>query len=290
MNLNDQSVAAQVTIRVFMIIAIFLCLAPFVHIFALSLSSNSAILSGKVSLLPVDFNLNAYKQVLGDASMIRSLLYSIVLTVSYTLFALLMTIAAAFPLSKDKLKGRKQMMVLIIVTMFFSGGPIPEYMLVKELGLTNTMWSLILPILINPFFLMIMITFFRAIPTALLEASEMDGAGHLRSLVQVVLPLSLPVMATIGLFYAVGRWNGFMDSLYYITDPKQFPIQLKLYQIVQNSMTNDTTITEGTQYIKILPESIKSASIMLATVPILLVYPWLQRYFIAGSQVGAIKE
>jgi len=290
MVLNDQSRAARWTTGIFVMAAIFLCLAPFVHIFALSLSSNSAILSGKVTLFPVGFNLDAYRQVLGDSSMIRSLLYSIVLTVSYTLFALALTVAAAFPLSKDKLKGRKGLMVVIIVTMFFSGGAIPEYMLVKELGLTNTMGSLILPILINPFFLMIVITFFRAIPSALSEAAEMDGAGHLRTLLQIVLPMSMPVMATIGLFYAVGRWNGFMDSLYYITDPDQFPIQLKLYQIVQNSMTNDTTITEGTQYIKILPESIKAASIMLATVPILLVYPWLQRYFIAGSTVGAVKE
>ncbi|WP_454191601.1 carbohydrate ABC transporter permease [Paenibacillus sp. Marseille-Q7038] len=267
-----------------------MCLAPFLHVLAVSLSSNNSILSGKVMLWPVEWNWEAHKRVIGDISMLRSLIFTIGLTLLYTVLCMAMTIAAAYPLTKPQLQGRKMMMYLIVFTMFFSGGIIPEYILIKELHLVNSMWSLILPHLINPFNLIIMISFLRAIPKSLEEAAEIDGCSHFGVLFRIVLPLSLPVIAALSLFYAVSRWNGFMDSLFYITDPSMYPLQLKLYQLVMNNMSNDTMQMEGIRMVEVLPESLKAASIIFTTVPILLVYPWLQRYFVTGVMLGAVKE
>ncbi|MBO7746451.1 carbohydrate ABC transporter permease [Paenibacillus sp. MWE-103] len=268
---------------------VILCLAPLLHIASMSLSSNRAILSGDVTVLPLGWNVDAYRIVFQDDTMLRALLVSVVLTVSYTCLAMLLTIAAAYPLSK-RLRGKKIVMFLILFTMFFSGGTIPDYLLIRSLHLTNHIGSLILPAIINPFFLIILITFLRSLPEGLTEAAEMDGSSHFRTLTRIVLPLSLPALATLSLFYAVGRWNGFMDALMYITNPKLYPIQLKLYQVVMNSMTNDPLSTQGDQLVAIMPESIKAASIMFATVPILIVYPWLQKYFISGAMLGSVKE
>jgi len=267
-----------------------LCIVPFLHIASVSLSSNRAILSGEVTVFPLELNFEAYAKVLQDDAMIRSLLFTIGLTVVYTALALAMTVIAAYPLTKRTLRGRKVILFLITFTMFFSGGTIPEYILVKGLNVINSVWALILPNIINPFFLIILVSFFRSIPTALSEAAELDGCSQFGMLVRIVLPLSLPALATIGLFYAVGRWNGFMDALMYITNVDLYPIQLKLYQIVMNSMTNDTTVMDGNLQIQVLPESMKAAGIMLASLPILLVYPWLQRFFISGVMIGSIKE
>lgn len=267
-----------------------MCLAPFLHVLAVSLSSNNSILSGKVMLWPVEWNWEAHKRVIGDISMLRSLIFTIGLTVLYTVLCMAMTIAAAYPLTKPQLQGRKMMMYLIVFTMFFSGGIIPEYILIKELHLVNSMWSLILPHLINPFNLIIMISFLRSIPKSLEEAAEIDGCSHFGVMFRIVLPLSMPVIAALSLFYAVSRWNGFMDSLFYITDPNMYPLQLKLYQLVMNNMANDTMQMEGFRMVEVLPESLKAASIIFTTVPILLVYPWLQRYFVTGVMLGAVKE
>lgn len=267
-----------------------MCLAPFLHVFAVSLSSNNPILSGKVMLWPVEWNWEAHKRVIGDVSMLRSLVFTVILTLIYTVLCMAMTIAAAYPLTKSNLEGRKTIMFLIVFTMFFSGGIIPEYILIKELHLINTIWSLILPQLINPFNLIIMISFLQAIPKSLEEAAEIDGCSHFGVMLRIILPLSMPVIAALSLFYAVSRWNGFMDSLFYITDPNMYPLQLKLYQLVMNNMANDIMQMEGLRMVEVLPESLKAASIVFSTIPILLVYPWLQRYFVTGVMLGAVKE
>lgn len=272
-----------------LIAAVVICLAPFLHIIAVSLSSNRAITSGEVTLIPIEFSLNAFSKVFSDMSMIRSLGFSVLLTVAFTLICLIMTIAAAYPLTKHNLKGRKLFMIVIVATMFFSGGIIPEYILVRDLNMLNSVWSLILPGLISPFYLIILISFFNGIPESLEEAAEIDGSSQFGTLVRIILPLSLPILATLSLFYAVGRWNGFQDALMYISKPDLYPIQLKLYQMIQNNMVSELTAMEGSNVAKITPESLKSASVVFATVPILLVYPWLQRYFISGVMLGAVK-
>ncbi|WP_025721737.1 carbohydrate ABC transporter permease [Paenibacillus polymyxa] len=279
----------DIVTTVLVVVAVLLCLAPFIHILSISFSSNRAITSGEVTLFPVEFNLKAYGKVFSDMSMIRSLGFTVMLTVITTVLSMLMTIIAAYPLTKKHLRGRKTIMFIIVVTMFFSGGIIPEYILVRDLHLLNNMWSLILPGLISPFYLIILISFFNGIPESLGEAAEIDGSSQFGTLIRIVLPLSLPVLATLSLFYGVGRWNGFQDTLMYIQNPDLFPLQLKLYQMIQNNMVSELTRLEGASGARITPEGLKAASVIFATVPILLVYPWLQRYFVSGVMVGAVK-
>ncbi|MZQ80554.1 ABC transporter permease subunit [Paenibacillus sp. 5J-6] len=270
-------------------VASFVCLVPILHLIAVSLSSNAAILSNKVTVFPVEWSTLAYESVFKDAKMVSSLFFTIVLVAVFTVVCMIMTICAAYPLTKKKLKGRDFFLILIVFTMFFSGGLIPEYLLVKSLKLTNTLWALVLPGMINAFYLIILKSFFSSIPEELEESARIDGSSHFGTLFRIVLPLSLPVLATLSLFYAVGRWNGFMDALFYITNQDLYPIQLKLYQLVISNQMSDATATEGMSAMAPIPESLKAASIMFATIPILLVYPWLQRYFISGIMVGAVK-
>ncbi|ALS29480.1 ABC transporter permease [Paenibacillus sp. 32O-W] len=289
MKRNASGKIADIAIVAAISIAGVLCLVPMLHIFALSLSSNGPIMAGKVTIFPVDIDLTAYMTVFGNALMLRSLLFTIVLVALFTTISMAMTVMAAYPLTKPKLKGRNLFLVLIVITMFFSGGMIPEYLLVKNLRLLDSIWALILPGMVNAFYLLIAKTFFSSIPVELEESARMDGAGHFRILTSLILPLSLPVLATLSLFYAVGRWNGFMDALLYITNTNLYPLQLRLYEMVINSQVIDMATAEGLNNAAPVPESLKAASIMFATVPILLVYPWLQRYFVSGMMIGAVK-
>ncbi|WP_458124874.1 carbohydrate ABC transporter permease [Paenibacillus sp. Z3-2] len=273
----------------FISLFVIFCLAPFLHTIAISLSSNRAITSGEVTIFPKEFNWDAYIQVFSDQSMLYSLGFTTVLTVATTVLCMLFTLAAAYPLTKKKLKGRKLFMYVIIITMFFSGGMIPEYLLIRDLNMLNSVWALILPGLVSPFNLIILISFFRGIPESLEESAEIDGSSHVHTLFKIILPLSMPVMATLALFYAVGRWNGFQDSLLYINDPNLYPLQLKLFQMVQNNMVSELTLMEGANRAPLTPESLKAATVIFATVPILLVYPWLQKYFVSGAMLGAVK-
>lgn len=272
-----------------LIFFLLLCLIPFFHIIAISLSSNAPIMSGKVTIFPMELNFDAYTTVIHDSTMVRSLGFTVLLTVLYTVLCMIMTIFAAYPLTKTKLKGRKWFMYLIVFTMFFGGGVIPDYILIKELHLLDSIWSLVLPSLVNPFYLIIMISFFNSLPAGLEESAEIDGSSFFGILWRIILPLSMPILATLSLFYAVNRWNGFSDTLYYITSPELYPLQLKLYQLISNSSSPELQLQEGAHVAQVMPESLKAASIMFATVPILVVYPWLQRYFVSGIMLGSVK-
>jgi putative aldouronate transport system permease protein len=265
------------------------CLVPFLYMIALSLSSNNAIISQKVSLWPVDFTLETYKTILSDVDMIYTLGYTIVLTILYTIICMFLTICAAYPLTKKRLKGRNFALTVLVITMYFSGGLIPSYILVKNLDLINSMWSLILPGAMSVFNMIILKTFFASLPESLEESASIDGCNELGILIRIVLPLSMPSIATLSLFYAVDRWNGFQDALFYITDKNLYPMQLKLYQIITANQQLDTQQGEGSVGAFIVPESLKAASVMFATVPILVVYPKLQKYFVEGVMTGAIK-
>jgi len=277
------------TIVALITLAAVLCIVPMLHIIALSFSGNSPIMAGQVTIYPMDIDMTAYKTVFGNMEMIGSLVFTIGLVALFTVFSMLMTVIAAYPLTKPRLAGRNFFLFVIVVTMFFSGGMIPDYLLVKNLHLLDTIWVLVLPGAINAFYLLIVKTFFSSIPSELEEAARIDGAGHIKVLVRLVLPLSLPVLATLSLFYAVGRWNGFMDALLYITKSDLYPLQLRLYEMVINSQVNDMAMAEGMNRAAPVPESLKAASIMFATLPILVLYPWLQRYFISGMMIGAVK-
>ncbi|MDF2924859.1 MAG: transporter permease [Paenibacillaceae bacterium] len=270
------------------ILLIVACVVPFLNIIALSLSSNSAVISQQVTVFPVEWTIDTYQTVLRDSAMLYSLGYSIVLTVVYTILAMIVTILAAYPLTKQNLKGRSFFLLIMMVTMYFSGGIIPDYILVKDLNLLNTTSSLLLPGLMSVYNMIILKSFFQSLPESLAEAAAIDGCNELRILIRIILPLSLPAIATLSLFYAVSRWNTFMDALFYITSPRLYPIQLKLYQIISNSQQLDIQ-AEGAIGSSIPPESLKAASVVFATVPILVVYPWLQKYFVSGVMLGAVK-
>ncbi len=280
---------SDIVIMIIVGAAMLICLVPFLHIIAVSLSSKQEIISDRVTIFPRGWDWESYRIVFQDARMLKSMGLTIILTTVFTAVSMIMSICAAYPLTKTQLKGRSVFMMIIVFTMFFSGGLIPEYLLVKQLGLLDNMLSLILPGMISAFNLIILRSFFTSIPASLEESAYLDGSSHIGTLLRIVLPLSLPVLATLSLFYAVSRWNGFMDALFYISNSEMYPIQLKLYQVVMNSMVTDLTAQEGAAASEVVPEGLKAASIMFATLPILIVYPWLQRYFVSGVMIGAVK-
>ena len=233
----------------------------------------------------------AYQVIVGDGTMWDSLWLTVKITVIYTVMAMLMTILMAFPLSMKRLKGRRWFMLFIVFTMYFSGGTIPIYLNIKELGLYNTEWALIIPGLISTFNIIILKNFFTALPFELNEAAYIDGANDFQILVRIYLPLSLSSLATLALFYAVGKWNSFSDALYFIDNTKLYPLQYKLYNIMKEGQSVEVSVQEGNanDLGKDISKSIESATIIFATLPILVVYPFVQRYFVAGVTLGAVK-
>ena len=265
------------------------CLLPMLHVLARSLSSADALIRGRVSLWPVGLNLQAYQLVLSDAKYTWSLVWTIILTAIYTGVAMTMTILCAYPLTYDKLVGRRLINALILFTMYFNAGTIPMYLLLKDLGLLNKPAVLVIPNALSVFNMIIMRSFFYTIPASLRESAEIDGASPFQILVRIYLPLSKPVLATLALFYAVARWNGYSDALMFMNNRTYHPIQLLLFNIL-NAVTSIEVATQEGFVTPGMSETLKAATVMFATVPILLVYPWLQKYFITGATLGAIKE
>lgn len=268
---------------------ILICLLPMVNIFARSLSSAQSMINNRVSFWPVEFTWESYYYVLQDKAFVRSLWWTALLTLICTVISLTITVLASYPLIYENLKGRKFYNGVMLLTMYFSAGTIPNYLLMKQLDLLDNPLVLIIPNCLSIFNMIILRSFLYTVPDSLRESAQLDGAGPINVLIRVYLPLSKPVLATLALFYAVGRWNGFSDALMYINNPKYAPIQLKLYQIINNRSAIEIGQQEGFAS-PAVSEGLKAASVMFATVPILLIYPWLQRYFIAGVTLGAIKE
>ncbi len=264
---------------------IIICLLPLLNVVARSLSSPTALIRNEVGLWPKGLNLEAYKTVLRDAKYTWSLGWTALLTLICTIVSMIMTTICAYPLTYDHLKGRRIINVFIIFTMYFSAGTIPNYLLYKDLKLLNHPLVLIIPSCLSVFNMIIMRSFLQNIPESIRESAEIDGAGPIRILVSIYLPMSTSVIATLSLFYAVGRWNGFSDALMYMNNTKYYPIQLLLYNIINSVQNIDTSV----EVIPGVSETLKSATVIFATVPILLIYPWLQRYFISGVTLGAEK-
>lgn len=281
----------QTVLNIIILLLVATCVLPFLNVIAISLSSKSAILRGEVNFWPVEFNLDAYQVIFRDKSMTWALLYSVMLTVGYTVMAMILTILLAYPLSRQRLKGKKFFTLMVMFTMYFSGGLIPTYLTIKDLGMINTVWSLILPGVISTYNMVIMKNFFLSLPRELEEAANIDGANDFQILWRIILPLSLPSIATLSLFYAVGKWNSFSDALYYVQDRALQPLQLKLYYIIKGTTSVEISMVEGNaaDVGNKVSESIESACIMFATLPILIVYPFVQKYFVQGATVGAVK-
>ena len=265
------------------------CILPFIHVAAKSISSNTAVLSKQVYLLPKQVNVDAYRSIFRDGQLTHSLLYTIWVTLLFTAVGMVVTICAAYPLSRRNLKGRSFFAFVLMFTMYFSAGLIPEYLLYKDLHLNNTMWVLVLPLAFSPYNMLIMKSFFSStIPESLYEAAHLDGADHFKILVRIVLPLSKPILATIALFYAVGRWNAYADAKYYITTKSLQPLQYLLSNMVLNSGADAISLSESAAADS-TPEVLQSATVMFATIPIILVYPFVQKYFVQGTMIGAVK-
>lgn len=277
-------------IRLVLIIASLACLLPFIHVASKSFSEDAYVIASKVFLWPRGFTLEAYSKIFADASILQSLYVSVIVTVLFTVLGMIITICAAYPLSRKQLKGRALLTFIFVFTLYFSGGIIPEYILVNNLGLLDTIWSIILPPAFSAFNLLIMKTALSSsIPDSLEESARIDGAGHFRILFSIVIPLSKPIIATLSLFYAVGRWNAYQDALFYIKQNVELrPLQLKLYYLVIQA--SESFQLEATDVQLSNPEVLKASVVVFATIPILCVYPFIQKYFVQGTMLGAVKE
>ena len=266
-----------------------ICVIPMLNLLAKSLSGTDFLVRNEVYLLPKGLNFNAYSTVLKDPKYIRAFVWTVTLTVICTVLSLTMTTLCAFPLIFEKLRGRKAINIFITITMFFNAGTIPNYLLMQKLNLLSNPLVLILPGVLSVYNMIIMRSFFYGIPDSLRESAEIDGATFFEILYKIYVPLSKPVMATLALFYAVGRWNGYSDALMYMREEKYYPLQLLLYNIINNINSVEVATQEGFSAPG-LSESLKAAIVMFSTIPILCIYPFLQKYFISGVTLGAVKE
>lgn len=283
--------AVDVIIYIFIGILSLICLIPFIHVAAMSLSGDAAVMANQVFLIPKGINVDAYKTVLGDPAMMHSLWFSVWITIAFTALGMFLTICGAYALSRKRLKGRKAVGIIFLITMYFTAGTIPDYIVMSELHLINTAAVLILPLAFSAYNLIILRTFMQnSVPQSLEEAAQIDGCNDFTILIKIVLPLSVPVLATLALFYAVGRWNTFQDALYFITKSPLKPLQLKLYELVNAAGSQASVSQEVGGESMQAEEVVKSACIMFATIPIVIVYPFIQKYFVKGVMIGAVKE
>ena len=265
------------------------CILPFIHLAAKSVSSNTAVMARSVVLWPKGLNVDAYKSIFEDGTMVTSFGFSVLVVLIFTLLGMIVCTCAAYPLSKKRLKGRAFFTFLLMIPMYFNAGLIPTYLLYKDLNLLNNMWVLILPLIYSSYNMLIMKNFFQStIPESLEEAAFLDGANNFQILFRVVLPLSLPIIATLSLFYAVGRWNAYADAKYYITTKALQPLQYLLSNMVLNSGQDAFSLSEAAA-VESTPEVLQAAVVMFATLPILVVYPFVQKYFVQGTMIGAVK-
>lgn len=270
-------------------VAALTCLLPLINILAVSLSSNEAILSGKVFLLPIEMNVQAYAILFKGTPVLNAFQNSLILTAVGTAVSMLLTFLAAYPLSRPDFYSRKFFTLAIVFTMIFSSGVIPQYLLVKSLGLINSYWAIWLPAAISAYNMLIMKNYFENLPVELEEAARIDGASELRFIGKIVLPLSIPMLATLSLFYGVAMWNNFMSVLIYINDADKLNLSVLVQQMVRSQSLAQDFALRPEDIVQSTPEGVKSAGVMVMIIPLLLVYPFIQKYFVKGAMIGAIK-
>ncbi|REK52630.1 MAG: ABC transporter permease [Thermobacillus sp.] len=268
-----------------------ICVIPLLHVLAVSLSSKAAADGNLVGLWPVDFSLEAYKAAINNQYFLGSVWISVMRTVLGTALILLVTVLAAYPLSKEtrEFRGRPVYAWMFVFTMIFNGGLVPFYILIMKLGLIDKFAVLIIPAMVNVWLIVLMMNFFRGVPRALEEAAFIDGASHFGVLFRIYLPLSLPALATLGLFAGVWHWNSWFDGLLYLSRKEDYPLATYLQTvIVSRDMSSMNFTIEEMQLLS--QKTINAAQIFIGALPVLLVYPFLQRYFIKGLVLGSVKE
>ncbi|WP_053372146.1 carbohydrate ABC transporter permease [Paenibacillus sp. FJAT-27812] len=268
-----------------------LCVIPLLHVFAVSLSAKAAADANIVGLWPVDFTLEAYKKTTSNPIFLNSMWIAVKRTIIGTLLTLLLSFLAAYPLSKENsaFRGRNVYAWLFVFTMLFNGGLVPFYMVIQKIGLMDNFWVLVLPGAVNVFLTILMLNFFRGVPKELEEAALIDGAGHFRTLFSIYLPVSLPAIATLALFSMVFHWNSWFDGLLYIGDPKQYPLATFLQTVIIQRDMSSMSINPADLAL-ISQKTVKSAQIFIGALPILIVYPFLQKFFVKGLVMGSVKE
>ncbi|MGB8454155.1 MAG: carbohydrate ABC transporter permease [Anaerocolumna sp.] len=279
---------------IFLALCTLCILIPIINVLSSSISNPSDVLNGKVTFLPVNFSLKSYSYVFKDNSIISGYLHSILYTVAGTIISVTMTILAAYPLSRKILKGKKVLLSFFIFTMFFSGGLIPTYIVVKNLHMLNTIWAVIIPNCLSVYNIIIARTFFNdQIPVELYEAAEIDGANDYDVFFRIVIPLAKAIIAVMALFYAVGLWNMYFDAVLYLNSYDKYPLQVVLRNIMNNAqvqaaMVQATGRMTDTDSLAIT-ESLKYTTIVCASVPMLILYPFVQKYFTKGVMIGSLK-
>ncbi|MGG1555584.1 carbohydrate ABC transporter permease [Paenibacillus ferrarius] len=281
-------------ISVYMLLGCFslLTLFPFWYEIAASFSSSRAINSGEVFLWPVEFNVVAYERLFDDGQLFVAMRNTVVVTVVGTALNMVMTILAAYPLSRRRLLGRNALLMMITVTMLFVAGIIPNFILIKTLGLMNSYWAVWLPGLISTYNMFVMKTFMEGLPEEIEESASMDGAGDWRIVMQIFIPLCKPILAALSLFYAVSWWNSYFNVMLYITKSAKLTVMVKVYQMVNKvdeNLLNNIGGNDAAERILLTPEAIKAAAVVIAVMPILCVYPFLQKYFVKGVLIGSVK-
>ncbi|BBH70662.1 sugar ABC transporter permease [Actinoplanes sp. OR16] len=281
----------MIVVRLMLAIALILVVLPLIYIVASSFSSPAAVNSGQVRFWPVDFSIEAYQSVLSNAEVLRGYYNSLIYAVAGTLISVTLTVAIAYPLSRRTFYGRNVLMTLLIFTMLFSGGLIPTYMVVHDLGMLDTRWALLIPNAIGVWQVIIARTFFaNSIPDELYEAAALDGASDLRVLRSVVLPLSKPLLAVLALMYTIYQWNTYFDALVYLKDPDLYPLQIVLRNmlLLNGSRTGAVDLAQQMHQLQ-LANVLKYALIVVSSLPVLLIYPFVARHFTKGVMVGAVK-
>jgi putative aldouronate transport system permease protein len=282
---------SDITFRLFvfftMVITFFVALYPFVYIFSNSISDPMEVVKGRVWLFPKGLSLVGYRTVLENSGLFRAYLNTIFYTVMGTLLSLVLSTLAAYPLSRNYLFGRRILNIFIVIPLLFTGGIIPLYIVVRALGLINSRWAVILPVAVRSFYVILMLNFFRAIPESLHDSGRIDGCTEWQVLLRIVLPLSKPILATIGVYTAVDRWNDFFIPLVFIRDNALQPLTLLLRRLL---IQGDVSAERDVVSVFLAPGMIKSAAVIATILPIIFVYPFAQKYFVKGSLLGAVKQ
>lgn len=273
-----------------LLLVIYVTLFPFLNVVAQSFSGQAEINAGKVNLIPKGFNLTTYQTILHDKTFWTSYRNTIVYTVLGTVIAMVMTTTFAYVLSKKRLMGRKFFTSMAIFTMFFNGGLIPNYILIKNLGWTNTIWAIVIPGAISIFNMLIMKSFFEAMPEELEEAASIDGSSTYGTFLKIILPLSKPILATMVLFYAVGNWNSWFGAFLYLDQSDKFPVTLYLRNLLAGATSGQSAGATSADDLQQIGANIKAVTMVLTVLPILMVYPFVQKYFVSGIMLGSVKQ
>ena len=285
---KKEGISFQISAVILLLLLALICLLPILHLVAKSFSDTNAVIAGKVSFVPVGFQLETYKAIAANNLFWRTFLNSIVITLGGTVLSMAVTILAAYPLSKPYFKGRKFILLLYVFSMLFYGGTIPSYIIMQSLGLLNTLWAQIIPFIVVQFNLFILKTGFEGIPDAIEESARMDGAGHFRILGQFYLPLTSPTLVTVALFYAVNYWNGYYHAMLFVTDQRKKPLQLYLYELITSAQASTQEL--GFEAAANLSSSgMQAAAIVLGMIPVIILYLVAQKYLISGMTIGSVK-